>query len=130
MGASASTSILPMNIQLIFFRIDWFALLAVQGTLKNLLQHHSSKASVLWHSAFFMVQLSHMYMTTGKTIALRQTKNVVKHCKGFPGGSVVKKPPANAGDQGSNPGLGRTPGEGNGDPLQCSCLENPIDRGA
>ena len=69
MGASASTSVLPMNIQLIFFRIDWFALLAVQGTLKNLLPHHSSKASVLWHSAFFMVQLSHMYMTAGKTIA-------------------------------------------------------------
>ena len=69
-------------------------------------------------------------MTTGKTIALRQTKNVVKHCKGFPGGSVVKKPPANAGDQGSNPGLGRTPGEGNGDPLQCSCLGNPMGREA
>ena len=55
---------------LIFFRIDWFDLLAVQGTRKSLLQHHSSKASVLWRSAFFMVQLSHPYMTTGKTIAL------------------------------------------------------------
>ena len=55
---------------LISFRIDWFDLLAVQGTLKSLLQHHSSKASVLWHSAFFIVQLSHAYMTTGKTIAL------------------------------------------------------------
>ena len=55
---------------LITFRIDWFDLLAAQGTLKSLLQHHSSKASVLWHSAFFMVQLSHPYMTTGKTIAL------------------------------------------------------------
>ena len=53
----------------ISFRIDWFDLLAVQGTLKSLLQHHSSKASVLWCSAFFMVQLSHPYMTTGKTIA-------------------------------------------------------------
>ena len=52
------------------FRMDWLDLLAVQGTLKSLLQHHSSKASVLWHSAFFMVQLSHPYMTTGKTIAL------------------------------------------------------------
>ena len=51
-------------------RIDWFDLLAVQGTLKSLLQHHSSKASILWHSAFFMVQLSHPHMTTGKTIAL------------------------------------------------------------
>src|SRR5574341_67387 len=55
---------------LIFFRMDWFDLLAVQGTLKSLLQHHSSKALTLWHSAFFIVQLSHPYMTTGKTIAL------------------------------------------------------------
>ena len=52
------------------FRMDWLDLLAVKGTLKSLLQHHSSKASVLWHSAFFAVQLSHPYMTTGKTIAL------------------------------------------------------------
>ena len=51
---------------LISFRIDWFDLLAVQGTLKSLLQHHSSKASILWRSAFFMLQLSHPYMTTGK----------------------------------------------------------------
>ena len=55
---------------LISFRIDWFDLLAVQGTLKSLLQHHSSKASILRRSAFFMVQLTHPYMTTGKTIAL------------------------------------------------------------
>ena len=55
---------------LISFRIDWLDLLAVQRTLKSLLQHHSSKASILWHSAFFTVQLSHPYMTTGKTIAL------------------------------------------------------------
>ena len=55
---------------LISFRMDWLDLLAVQGTLKSLLQHHSSKASLLWHSAFFIVQLSHPYMTTGKTIAL------------------------------------------------------------
>ena len=54
---------------LISFRIDWLDLLAIQGTLKSLLQHHSSKASILWHLAFFMVQLSHPYMTTGKTIA-------------------------------------------------------------
>ena len=68
-GASASSSFLPMIIQysgLISFRIDWFDLLAVQGTLKSLLQHHSSKALILQHSAFFMVQLSHLYMTTGK----------------------------------------------------------------
>ena len=53
---------------LISFRMDWLDLLAVQGTLKSLLQHHSSKASILWRSAFFIVQLSHPYMTTGKTI--------------------------------------------------------------
>ena len=58
------------NPGLISFRMDWLDLLAVQGTLKNLLQHHSSKASILLHSAFFTVQLSHPYMTTGKTIAL------------------------------------------------------------
>ena len=56
--------------RLISFRIDWFDLLVVQGTFKSLLQHHSSKASSLWHSAFFMIQLSHPYMTTGKTLAL------------------------------------------------------------
>ena len=55
---------------LIPFRMDWLDLLAVRGTLKSLLQHHSSKVSVLWHSAFFIVQFSHPYMTTGKTIAL------------------------------------------------------------
>ena len=55
---------------LISFRMDWLDLLAVQGTLKSLLQHHSSKASILWHSFFFIVQLSHPYMTAGKTIAL------------------------------------------------------------
>ena len=55
---------------LISFRIDWFDLLAVQGALKSLLQHHSLKASILWHSAFFIAQLSHLYMTTGKSIAL------------------------------------------------------------
>ena len=73
---SFSFSISPSNehSELISFRIDWFDLLAVQGTLKSLLQHHRSKASILWRSAFFMVQLSHPYMTTGKTIAsTRQT---------------------------------------------------------
>ena len=65
-------SISPSNgySGLISFRIDWFDLLVVQGTLKSLLQHHSSKASILWHSAFFMFHLSHPYMITGKTIAL------------------------------------------------------------
>ena len=65
-GASASASALPK----ISFRIDWFDFLTVQGTLKCLLQHHSLKASILWRSTLFMVQLSHAYMTTGKTIAL------------------------------------------------------------
>ena len=69
---SFSFSITPSNEYsgLISFRMDWLDLLAVQGILKSLLQHHSSKASVLWHSAFFRVQLSHPYMTTGKTIGL------------------------------------------------------------
>ena len=69
-GASASASVLPMNIQGISFRINWFDLLAVLGTLKSLLQHHSSKASILWHSVFSTVQLSHLHMTAGKTRAL------------------------------------------------------------
>ena len=63
---------------LIFLRIDWFYLLAVQETLKSLLQHHSSKASILRRSAFFMVQLSHPYVTTGKTIALTRRTSVGK----------------------------------------------------
>ena len=63
---------------LISFRMDWLDLLAVQGTLKSLLQHHSSKASILWRSAFFTVQLSHPYMTTGKTIALTRRTCVGK----------------------------------------------------
>ena len=69
-------SISPSNKYsgLISFRMDWFDIRAVQGTLKSLLQHHSSKESILWHSAFFIVQLSHPYMTTEKAIALtRQT---------------------------------------------------------
>ena len=73
---SFSFSISPSNeyLGLIFFRMDWLDLLAVQGTLKSLLQHHNSKTSILRRSAFYTVQLSHPYMTTGKTIALtRQT---------------------------------------------------------
>ena len=68
-GASVLALVLPMNIQGWLPRIDWFHLLAVQGTLRSLLQNHSSKEPILWHSACFMVQLSHLYMTTGKTIA-------------------------------------------------------------
>ena len=77
---SFSFSISPSNEHpgLISLRMDWLDLLAVQWTLKNLLRHHSSKASVLWHSAFFTVQLSHPYMTTGKTIALTRRTFVGK----------------------------------------------------
>ena len=75
-----SFSISPSNEYsgLISFGMDWLDLLAVQGTLKSLLQHHSSKASILWCSAFFMVQLSYLYMTTGKTIALTRRTSVDK----------------------------------------------------
>src|SRR5574341_1282484 len=77
---SFSFSITPSNecSGLISFRMDWLDLLAVQGTLKSLLQHHSSKASILHRSAFFIVQLSHPYMTTGKTIALTRRTFVGK----------------------------------------------------
>ena len=75
-----SFSISPSNeyLGLIFFRMDWFDLLAVQGTLKSLLQHHSSKTTIPGHSAFFILQLSHPYMTTGKTIALTRWTFVCK----------------------------------------------------
>ena len=77
---SFSFSISPSSeyLGLVSFRMDWLGLLAVQGTLKSLLQHHSSKASILWHWAFFIVQLSHPHMTTGKTIALTRRTFVGK----------------------------------------------------
>ena len=77
---SFSLSISPSNEHpgLVFFRMDWLDLLAVQGTLKSLLQHHSSKASILQHSAFFTVQFSHPYMTNGKTIVLTRRAFVSK----------------------------------------------------
>ena len=77
---SFSFSISPSNEHpgLISFRMDWLNLRAVQGTLKSLLQHHSSKASILWHSAFLTIQLSHPYMTTGKTIVLNRRTFVGK----------------------------------------------------
>ena len=108
-------SISPSNeyTGLISFRTDWLNLLAVRGTLKSLLQHHSSKASILRCSAFFMVQLSQPYMTTGKTIALtRQTffGKVMSLLFNTLSRFVI--------------------GEGNGTPLQYSCLENPMDGGA
>ena len=71
-AVSGPLAFLPVTFSLICFRMDWFDLLAVQGTLKSLLQHHSSKASILQHSTFFIVQLSRPYMTTGKTIALKR----------------------------------------------------------
>ena len=102
---SFNLSISPSNEHpgLVSIRMDWLDLPVVQGTLKNLLQHHSSKPSILRCSAFFM---------------------------DFPGGSDGKASVYNAGDLGSSPGLGRSPGEGNGNPLQCNCLVNPMDRGA
>ena len=109
--------------RLISFRMDWLDLLAVQGTLKSLLQHHSSEASILWCSVFFMVQLSHPYMTTGKTIALTRWTFVGKVMSlllnmlsrlvitfNFPGGSDGKASVYNAGDLGLSPGLGRSLG--------------------
>ena len=112
-GASASASVLLIYSGLISFRTDWFDLLAVQGTLKSLLLHHNLKASVLQRSAFFMVQFSHPYMTIGKTMA-----------------QIVEVSACNAGDLSLVPGSGRSPGEGNGNPLQYSCLENSMDGGA
>ena len=108
-------SISPSNEHpgLISFRMDWLDLLVVQGTLKSLLQHHSSKASILQHSAFFTVQLLRPYMTSGNTIALtRRTFDgkVISLLFNMLSRLVI--------------------GEGNGNPLQYSCLENPRDRGA
>ena len=82
---SFSFNISPSNehLGLISFRMDCLDLLAVQGTLKSLLQHHSSKASILWHSTFFTVQLSHPYMSTGKTIALTRRTFVGKVMSAF-----------------------------------------------
>ena len=142
---SFSFSISPSNKHSgsISFRIDWFDLLAVQGTLKNLLQHHSLKASILHCSAFFMVQPSHPYMTTGKTLALTIWTFVSKVMSllfntlfrsviAFLPRSkcLLKNLPTNAGDTSSIHELGRSHGEGNGNPFQYSCLGNPMDREA
>ena len=88
---SFSFSISPSNEYsgLISFRMDWLDLLAVQGTLKSLPKHHNSKASILWHSAFFMVHLSHLYMTTRKTIA-KSKYNVLKRLNDKSLGSKVR----------------------------------------
>ena len=110
-----SFSISPSNEYsgLISFRMDWLDLLADQGTLKNLIQHHSSKASILQCSVFFIVQLSHPYMTTGKTIPLIR-------------GSFIGKLMSLDFNMLSRLLIG----EGNGTPLQYSCLENLMDREA
>ena len=97
---------------LISFRIDWFDLLARQGTLKSLLQHHNSKASILQHLAFFTVQFSYMHMTTRKTIALTIQTFVSKMM------SLLLNM------------LSLSHREGNSKPLHYSCLENPMDGGA
>ena len=126
---SFSFSISPSNEYsgLICFRMDWLDLLAVQGILKSLLQHHSSKASVLQCSTFFIVQLSHPYVTTGKTIALTRWTFVGKVMSllfnilsrlTFPHSSVGKVSACNAGDPGLIPRSGRSPGEGIGYQLQ------------
>ena len=94
------------------FRMDWLDPLAVQGTLKSLLQYHSSKAPGLQYSAFFIVQLSHPYMTTEKTIALTRQSYAGKAM------SLLLN------------NLSMVIGEGNGYPLQYSCLENSMDGGA
>ena len=113
---SFSFSISPSNEYsgLISFRFDWFYLLAVQGTLKSFLQHHSSKASILRHSTFFTVQLSQPYWTTtGKTIALTRRTfvgQVMSLLFNMLSRLVIR--------------------EGNGTPLQYSCLENPMNGGA
>ena len=135
---SFSFGISPSNeyLGLISFRIDWFDFLAVQGIFKSLLQHHNLKASVLWHSIFFMAQLSHPYLTTGKTIALTIQNFVGKVMSllfnmlsrfviaflGFAGGSAGKESVCSAGNLGSIPGVGRSPGERNSYPLQYSGL--------
>ena len=139
-GVSFSFNISPSNEHpgLISFRMDWLDLLAVQAILKSLFQHHSTKALILLCSAFFIVQLSHPYMTTGKTIALMRQTFVGKVMslllnmlsRDFPGGSDGKVSVYNVGDLGSIPGSGRSPGKGNGDPIQYYCLENPMDREA
>ena len=111
---SFSFSVSPSNEYsgLISLRIDWLDLLAVQGTLKSLLQHYSSKASMLWHSAFFRVQFLHLYITTGKTIALTRWTFVSKYLC-----FLIRW-------------LGWSFRRRQCSPLQCSCLENCMDRGA
>ena len=129
-----SNSISPPNKYsgLIFFRMDWLDLLAVQGTLKSLLQHHSSKASILLHSAFFIIQLSYPYMTTGKTIALTRWTFVGKVMFCFLLFLYLDESICWPGLMNSKIMVctGGIKGEGNGTPLQYCCPKNPMDGGA
>ena len=122
---SFSISISPSNEYsgLISIRIDWFDLLAVQGTLKSLLQHHNSKASVLQQSAFFMVQLSLSYMTTGETLAFTKSQGR----RSLVGCSPLGRKESDKTKRFHFHFSLSCIGEGNGNPLQCSCLENPRD---
>ena len=140
---------------MIFFRIDCFELLAIQGTLKSLLQHHSSKASVLWCSAFFIVQLSHACMTAGKIIALTvwtlvskvmsllfntltrfviafipRSKHLLISWLQSPSTVILEPRKIKSATVSIFFPSVCPDGEGNGNPLQYSCLENPMDGGA
>ena len=134
---SFSFSIIPSNEYsgLISFTIDWFYLLSVQGTLKSLLQHHNSKASILRHSASFIVQFSHLHMTIGKTIALTRwicwqyAFFLICCLGGLPWWLRRLSVCLQCGRPRFDPWVGKFPGEGNGNPLQYYCLENPMDRG-
>ena len=131
---SFSFSISPSNEhpRLISFRMDWLDILALQGTLKSLLQHHSSKASIFQRSAFFTVQLSHPYMTTGKTIALTRQTFIGKIMSLLFNMLSIKESQIQptVKDYNTSIGLPRwCPGRGHGNPLQYTCLENPMDRG-
>ena len=101
-----SFSIGPSNEYLGFvsFRMDWFDLLAVQGTLKSLFQHHNSKASVVWLLSFFIIQLSHPYMTTVKPIALTIKSLLLNMLGDLPSGPVLKNSPSNGGEECLIPG--------------------------
>ena len=109
-----------------FSSMDWLDLLAVQGTLKSLLQHHNSKASVLQQSAFFMVQLSLSYMTTGETLAFTKSQGR----RSLVGCSPLGRKESDKTKRFHFHFSLSCIGEGNGNPLQCSCLENPRDGGA
>ena len=131
---SFSFSISPYNEYsgLISFRMDWLDLLALQGTLKSLLQHHSSKASIFRRSAFFTVQLSHPYMTTGKTIALTRQTFIGKVMSLLFNMLSIRESQIQPTVKYYNTSIGLPrwcPGRGHGNPLQYTCLENPMDRG-